>query len=106
MASRAGRAARNQTIFRAANEALKRGDADRATLHTFICECGDEACMTSIELTHEEYEGARSEPHLFVLARGHESAGDSVIEEFDRFTLVEKIGVARDIAVDRADGTD
>ena len=104
MASREERAASNQTVFRAANEALKRGEVDRATLHTFICECGDEACMTSIELTHEEYEGVRSEPHLFALAQGHEGPGDSVIERFDRFTLVEKVGAARRIAAERAPG--
>ena len=102
MASREERAASNQTVFRAANEALKRGEADRATLHTFICECGDEECMTSIELTHDEYEGVRSEPHLFALARAHEGRGDSVIAEFERFTLVEKVGIAREIATERA----
>ena len=40
----------------------------------------------------------RSEPHLFALAHGHEGVGDSVIEEFERFTLVEKTGQAREIA--------
>lgn len=101
MASREERAASNETIFRAANEAIKRGD-DGATLRTFICECGDEECMTSIELTRDEYEGVRSEPHLFALVQGHERTGDSVIEEFERFTLVEKVGAAREIAEDRA----
>lgn len=101
MASREERAASNQTVFRAGNEALKRGD-DGATLHTFICECGDEECMTSIELTPDEYDGVRSEPHLFALAQGHEGTGDSVVEEFERFTLVEKVGAARDIAAERA----
>ena len=61
MATREERAASNQTVFRAANEALRSGRADRSTAHTFICECGDEACMASIELTYDEYEGcARS----------------------------------------------
>ena len=102
MASREERAASNQTVFRAANEALKRGESGRDTLHAFICECGDEACMTSLQLTHEEYEGVRSEPHLFALAQGHEGPGDRVLEEFARFTLVEKVGRAREIAHRRA----
>jgi NTE family protein len=90
--------------YRAANEALERGEADPSTLHTFICECGDEACMTSLQLTHEEYEGVRSEPHLFALAQGHEGVGDSVLEEFEHFALVEKVGRAREIAHRRAQG--
>jgi hypothetical protein len=101
MASREERSASNQTIFRAANEALERGEADPSTLHTFICECGDEACMTGIELTHGEYDDVRSKPHNFALARGHEGPGDSVIEERERFTLAEKVGVAREIAHER-----
>jgi hypothetical protein len=104
MATREERAASNQTVFRAANEALKRAEVDPAAFHTFICECGDEACMTAIELTHEEYEGVRSEPHLFALAHAHEGVGDDVIEQFERFTLVEKVGRARQIAAERDSG--
>jgi len=98
VATREQRAASNQTVFRAANEALMRGEGDDTALHTFICECGEEACMTSIQLVHEEYESVRSEPHLFALAHGHEGTGDAVIEEFERFTLVQKTGDAREIA--------
>lgn len=83
----------NQTIFRAGNEALA-GSADptRDAL-PFMCECADEGCLEAVVLTRAQYEGVRNHPRRFVLLRGHETRGEEpmhVVEEFDRYLVLEK----------------
>jgi len=87
-------------MFRAANEALL-GSAPQNGSLTFICECGDEACMDAIELTTEEYAGVRGDGRCFVVKPGHENDVEEVVAELEGFTLVEKIGGAARIAEER-----
>jgi hypothetical protein len=94
MSARDDRRAWNQAVFRAANEAIA-GPARPTGLLTFICECGDEACKDAIELTSEEYEAVRADPACFAVIPGHESRQERVLEEFERFALVEKLGADR-----------
>jgi hypothetical protein len=57
-----------------------------------------------IDLTREEYEEVRSSPAQFLVVRGHEdlTAGEVVVKEAPRFTIVEKRGAAREV-VERSD---
>ena len=95
------RAAHNQATFRAANEGIDRKALDRGDLLTFLCECGDGSCRDTIQLSHEEYEGVRRDARSFALAHGHEGPGDAIVEEFERFTLIEKTGVAGQVVDER-----
>ena len=97
MANREERLAQNEAIFRAANEALRRSGSKQPGLMTFICECGDASCRDDIRMTCEEYAEVRRSDARFLLARGHEDDGDRVLDERDRFTIVEKVGAARDV---------
>ena len=68
-----------------------------------ICECADEGCTQILQLTPQEYEAVRREPTHFINAHGHDqSAGlwAQVVEEFERYTVVEKVGAAAEIVTD------
>jgi hypothetical protein len=83
--------ARNQALFREVNERLSElAEASVDFQAAFVCECSRVECATSIALDRDEYEAVRSGPTLFVIAPGHETPGEAVIEENDRFVLVEK----------------
>jgi hypothetical protein len=101
MAAREERVARNQALFRAANEAIV-GPVRPEGLLTFLCECGDETCMTTIELTSDEYEHVRDDGRRFAIVVGHQMGGETVVEESERFSVVEKQGQGGDI-VERMD---
>ena len=72
----------------------------------YMCECGDAQCFQEVDLTNAEYETVRSHPARFFVAIGHEdlTAGEVVVEEAARFTIVEKRGGERAI-VERSDPT-
>jgi len=96
--------AANEVRFRSANEriddAAKRYGAEEGSL-PFICECGRPACVTVIRATRREYEGVRANPHYFMCAPGHQiTAGGiaRVVEETENFVVVEKLGVAAEVA--------
>lgn len=84
--------ARNQALFREVNERLSEfAEASVDCQAEFVCECSRAECATSIALDPDEYEVVRSSAKLFVIAPGHETPGEAVVEENDRFALVEKI---------------
>jgi hypothetical protein len=91
--------AANEAVFRAGNERIDAMLGDRQRTTAYMCECGDPTCFQQIELTNEEYEGVRSHPSRFFVARGHEdlTAGEVVVEAASRFTIVEKHGAEGEI---------
>lgn len=92
------RLAANEVFFRELNEKLERQTDDTDTM-IVVCECADEDCAQRLELTRPEYEAARSEPVLFVVAHGHvEPEIEEVVSRTERYELVRKIGVGREIA--------
>jgi hypothetical protein len=101
MELREERMAVNQTIFRAANEAIGKAGAEGTRKLQFLCECGDRSCLETIEVSRDEYEAVRSNPACFVLAPGHETEGDRTVEERDGYTIATKVGKAREIAMQR-----
>lgn len=93
------RAARNEVLFREANEKLedKRRELDIGGLTPFLCECGDPSCTELIVLRLEEYEHVRARGNRFVVARDHQGE-EATTEEHDTYVVVEKSGIARSIA--------
>jgi hypothetical protein len=101
----AERIARNDATFREANERIRvvaeATELGDDALLPFLCECADLQCTTILQLTGREYEEARANPRWFVKAHGHVRSAQGwarVVEEFERYTLVEKIGEAGAIA--------
>ena len=97
------RVARNNAIFRDANErilasARAHGVSERLPV---ICECADPACTTILTVPVADYERVRGNPRWFLDAPGHQAsaAGHAVVvEENEGFVVVEKVGAAGDIA--------
>ena len=104
MDERSARLAANEAVFRAGNERIDAVLADPDGTTTYMCECGDPKCFQMIELTNDEYEAVRSHPARFFVVSGHEdlTAGEVVVAEASRFTVVEKRGPEAEI-VERSD---
>jgi hypothetical protein len=97
------RIARNQAIFRSANERIHAaaGAYDVALRVPFICECADPTCTEVVRLQLAEYEEIRSDPRRFFNVPGHQTAAQGVgvvVEERDGYFVVEKVGHAGDIS--------
>ena len=105
------RIAENQSRFREANEQIEAA-ADRMHLVDpvpFLCECPRPECTQLLRLSLDEYEEIRQHPRRFLTAPGHhdiavESGAAVLIEEIEgRYSIVEKVGIAGEIADDRYD---
>lgn len=90
-----------RTFIRAANEQLERTCVGLGSVSgdrfVFICECGDRACTSLLDLTLAQYESVRDHPARFVVARNHENPeAERVVLENGRFAIVETVtgGVA------------
>ena len=94
------RAARNEVVFREANEKLgeKRQELDIGGLTPFLCECSDRSCTKLVRLSFEQYEHVRGHATWFIHAPGHNSGEERPIEDHDGYLIVEKLGLARRIA--------
>jgi hypothetical protein len=99
MDERSARLAKNETIFRAGNESIDKAAGGRVEKAPYLCECGETSCLARVELTPAEYEAVRTHPARFFVLSGHEdlTAGEVVVEQHDRFTVVEKQGEEREI---------
>lgn len=100
----AEKVARNNAVFREANDEIATSAADLGLGDgrpvPFICECGDPQCATVISLTLPEYQRVRSNSHWFAHANGHATDLPGIVrtvERHDGFTLVEKLGHAAEI---------
>jgi hypothetical protein len=89
----AERLARNQALFREANERLfEVVTATTVSFRECICECSDPGCTKSLAVTASEYKAVRSNPKQFLVARGHElSEVERLVEDNERFLTVEKM---------------
>jgi hypothetical protein len=100
--NRARRAARNQSLFRDVNERVKEisdGLNAQLPLGEWICECADDTCTERIELTMREYEQVRVDPAHFAVAPEHVFPEvERIIEQSDRYWVVEKTGDAAAVA--------
>jgi diaminopimelate decarboxylase len=111
MDARHQRVSRNEAVYRAVNreieqvsEELGEGPQDQLTV---ICECGQEDCAQTIDLTHAEYEDAHEQRDRFVVAPGHEDEQlEHVVKRDKRYLVVDKFGEAERItqAEERREG--
>lgn len=104
------RIARNDAIFREANEGIGEAAEDFpvATRIPFICECADPSCREIVRLTLDEYKQVRSDPRHFVNVPGHEATAHGwveVVARTDGHVIVEKLGKAGEI-VEELEGED
>lgn len=96
------RIARNEAIFREANEEIGE-TAERMGVNVpvpFICECAEPSCTAIIRLRLEEYEEVRGHPRHFLNAPGHEAAARGaaeVVEERGHYSIAEKTGYAGEV---------
>ena len=95
--SRPARAARNESLFRAANEeveAAARGGT--AMFAEFTCECSRVDCAQPVSLTLTEYEEVRKVATHFVVRPDHVDERVEVVVDSGggRYLVVEKIGDA------------
>jgi hypothetical protein len=104
------RIAETQARFREANERIEATAYNTQLLGPvpFICECANADCTEIVRLELDEYESARQNPRRFFVEPGHArpavAAGAAVIvDEMPGYTLVDKIGVAGEIAEARYD---
>lgn len=91
------RLARNEVLFREANEAIERGQwpDDPAKQVRFRCECSRVACGEAVAITLAEYEQVRQFPRRFVIAVGHEVPEiETVVKRTGSHVIVEKQDVA------------
>jgi hypothetical protein len=99
------RIAVNQSRFREANERIELAADSMGIMGPipFICECADPQCVEIVRLKLEDYEEIRHDARLFFCTSGHEviavEAGAGVVTgRRDDYVLVEKIGVAGEVA--------
>ena len=93
----------NEVAFRAANEVLRdklpSPDERGLDLYPFLCECGDRNCTRVIEVPLEVYAETREHPARFLVLSGHaEDEAEHVLDERDDYEIVEKHGLAGEIA--------
>ena len=104
------RIARNDAIFREANERIREfaETSDIETPLPFICECADPECREIVLLTLEQYRELRRDPRHFVNVEGHQVAAEGwveVVAQTDGHVTVEKLGRAGEI-VEQLEGRD
>jgi hypothetical protein len=102
------RVAENQSRFRLANEGIEVAAENMGVLGVipFICECAREGCSEIASLSLDEYEEIRQHPQRFFTVPGHEdvaveTGAGAVVERHDRYTTVDKVGIAGEVARER-----
>lgn len=100
------RVAQNDAAFREANEQIaglaRSFESDAGTLPV-LCECADVSCTEVVQLSSREYEAVRSRSTWFINAPGHDRNAlgwGRVVQAFDRYTIVEKIGDAGEVVAE------
>jgi hypothetical protein len=98
----ADQVARNDAIYRAANERIEAAAEEYAVAGPipFICECADATCTNIVLLTLTQYERIRAHPTHFLNLPGHELPAKEHVDVVHRepsFVVVEKKGRAAEI---------
>jgi hypothetical protein len=98
----AERVAKNDAVFRNANEGIEASAVEHGVDEgvPFICECADESCTELLRLSLVDYETVRAQPRWFINAPGHQAAGGrhvEVVKQREGYLIVEKVGRAGEI---------
>jgi hypothetical protein len=82
-----------EEVFRNANERVAETARQLRLLPPipFLCECSDRRCFAHIQLSLAEYDEVRSHRQTYLIVPGHEVSNAFLIEQDDRFALVEKL---------------
>lgn len=66
------------------------GDAEPPTAGSrrYLCECNEQDCLETVELTADEYQEVCADLTLALVTPGHEAADDRVVKRTGRFSLV------------------
>ena len=98
-------AARTQSLFREVNDRVqrpnKRSNGD-TPLAEYVCECASADCVERITLTFGEYQTIRRTPTYFAVVPNYLHVVpevERIVGKTDRYWIVEKTGVAAEIAV-------
>jgi hypothetical protein len=94
--------ARNDAVYRDANERIKRAaeEYDVTGPLPFICECADPECRSVVLLTMSEYEEIRAHPAHFVNLPEHAEGAQGhaeIVRTAHGYIVVEKIGQAGEV---------
>lgn len=103
MTARDERVARNEVLFRDANERIEQLAQELGEREpiAFFCECGDRDCTERIEVTTTRYEAVRDVAERFFVMPGHNDPRvERVVEDAGRFMVVEKVGEAAEVAAE------
>ena len=113
MDARHQRVSRNEAMYRAVNREIEHVSEEAGVRPqdqlTFICECGQDGCTQTVDLTIAEYEDAHAERDRFVVTPGHEDEQlEGVVERNERYLVVDKFGEAERIteAEERREGVE
>jgi hypothetical protein len=93
---------RRQSLFREVNDRIEElvQSFDLQDEMTILCECASDQCTERIAITEAEYENLRRIPTHFAVLAGHEiPAAEQVVENNDRYTVVEKFGESAAVAI-------
>lgn len=93
---------RHQSLFREVNERIEElaESFDLRDAVPILCECGNTDCNERIVLTEAEYDKLRRIPTHFAVLRGHDiPAVERVVEQNERFVVVEKFGESAKAAI-------
>ena len=96
----ARRRALNEAVFRDVNELIKKASANRHREQLeIVCECFTMGCSVPLQLSVAEYEEARADATVFIVAPGHVDPDiEVVVQDHGRYMLVQKIGSAAEQA--------
>jgi hypothetical protein len=95
----------NEALFRQVNERIQEVNEELAPVeeeatYQILCECGDTNCTEQLEVSPLQYEQVRSDPALFVVARGHIASDvEDVTADGVTYQIIRKRpGVPEDLA--------
>ena len=95
---RQSRAAVNESRHRNLNEQTEEG-REGDTVGEYVCECARTTCESVLSMSVAEYEEVRTVATHFAVAHGHiNSSAEQVVRETPRYQVVEKRGIAGDVA--------
>jgi hypothetical protein len=82
----------SQVLYREVNQRIREVsesfEADENV--EFLCECGHEDCMTTLELTRAQFDGLLRDPGHVLLAAEHGASADGarILAEYESFIVV------------------
>ena len=100
MADREERLAANEALFREVNERINElGDRYGFESVSIVCECANDDCTHSFELTRRDYGDLRSSGTRFAVVPGHETPDvETVVSRHDSYVVIEKVGLGAYVA--------